>query len=191
MHGYRPGPLLMQDTPQFLYYVIVFMVLASCLMWVLAMVISKFSVKVLSVDIKILMPIVFICCVIGAFVVSNRVFDIKLMFVFGILGIIMSYLKMPGAPFLLGIILGNMADENLRRALLLTKADLSIFFTRPISIFFIVVIIYLIFTQTPVYATLQDKKDVRRASRMEAKAAAAKAKKNEEKEAEKEAEKKD
>ncbi len=84
-----------------------------------------------------------------------------------------------------------MADENLRRALLLTKADLSIFFTRPISIFFIIVIIYLIFTQTPVYATLQDKKDVRRASRMEAKAAAAKAKKKEEKEAEKEAEKKD
>ncbi len=162
MHGYRPGPLLMQDTPHFLYYVIVFMVLASCLMWFLGIVIAKFSVKVLSVDIKILMPIVFICCVIGAFVVSNRLFDIKLMFVFGILGIIMSFLKMPGAPFLLGIILGNMADENLRRALLLTEADISIFFTRPISIFFIVLITYLILTQTPVYMRMQEKRRRRR-----------------------------
>jgi putative tricarboxylic transport membrane protein len=170
MHGYRPGPLLMQDTPHFLYYVIVFMVLASCLMWFLGIVIAKFSVKVLSVDIKILMPIVFICCVIGAFVVSNRLFDIKLMFVFGILGIIMSFLKMPGAPFLLGIILGNMADENLRRALLLTKADISIFFTRPISIFFIVLITYLILTQTPAYMRMQEKREAKKAAARAAKA---------------------
>ena len=170
MHGYRPGPLLMQDTPHFLYYVIVFMVLASCLMWFLGIVISKFSVKVLSVDIKILMPIVFICCVIGAFVVSNRLFDIKLMFVFGILGIIMSFLKMPGAPFLLGIILGNMADENLRRALLLTEADISIFFTRPISIFFIVLITYLILTQTPAYMRMQEKREAKKAAARAAKA---------------------
>ncbi|QTQ12642.1 tripartite tricarboxylate transporter permease [Treponema parvum] len=154
MHGYRPGPLLMQDTPNFLYYVIVFMFLASCFMWFLGMVIARFSVKVLAVDAKILMPIVFVCCVIGAFVVSNRLFDIKLMFVFGLLGIAMSYLKMPGAPFLLGIILGNMADENLRRALLLTHGDISIFFTRPISVFFMLLIAYLIFTQTPFYEKL-------------------------------------
>ena len=50
MHGYRPGPMLMSDTPEFLYYVIIFMSLASCIMWILAMGISKFSVKVLSVD---------------------------------------------------------------------------------------------------------------------------------------------
>ncbi|NLZ76546.1 MAG: transporter, partial [Spirochaetales bacterium] len=122
-----------------------------------------------SVDIKILMPIVFICCVIGAFVVSNRLFDIKLMFVFGILGIIMGFLKMPGAPFLLGIILGNMADENLRRALLLTDADISIFFTRPISIFFIVLITYLILTQTPVYMRMQEKREARKAAARAAK----------------------
>ena len=65
-----------------------------------------------------------------------------------------------------------MADENLRRALLLTKADISIFFTRPISIFFIVVIAYLIFTQTPVYAKIQDKRDAKRAAARAAKAEA-------------------
>ena len=73
------------------------------------------------------------------------------MFVFGLLGIIMSYLHIPGAPFLLGIILGNMADENLRRALLLTHGDVSIFFTRPISIFFMLLIAYMILIQLPFY----------------------------------------
>lgn len=155
MHGYRPGPLLMQDTPEFLYYVVVFMIFASLAMWGLALLISKFSVKILAIDAKTLMPIVFICCVIGSFVTSNRLFDIKLMFVFGIVGIIMSYLQMPGAPFLLGIILGNTADENLRRALLLYNGDISIFFTRPISIFFILLIVYLVFSQTPAYAKLK------------------------------------
>lgn len=162
MHGYRPGPLLMNDTPEFLYYVIVFMLLASCTMWLLAMVVATFSVKVLSVDIRILMPIVFICCVLGAFVVSNRLFDIKLMFVFGLLGIVMSYLKMPGAPFLLGIILGNMADENLRRALLLTHGDLSIFFIRPISLLFIALITLLLVSQTPVSRRWAEKRQQKR-----------------------------
>lgn len=158
MHGYRPGPMLMSDTPEFLYYVIIFMSLASCIMWVLAMGISKFSVKVLSVDAKILMPIVFICCVIGSFVVSNRLFDIKLMFVFGLLGIAMSYMHFPGAPFLLGIILGNTADENLRRALILHDGNLGIFFTRPISIFFMLLIAYLIISQTKVYSNLMNRR---------------------------------
>ena len=68
-----------------------------------------------------------------------------------------------------------MADENLRRALLLTDADLSIFFTRPISIFFIVVILYLIFTQTPVYARISEKRDAKREAARRAKAEAKKA----------------
>lgn len=178
MHGYRPGPLLMSDTPEFLYYVVIFMVIAAVFMWVIAMIIAKFSVKVLSIDIKTLMPIVFICCVIGSFVTSNRLFDIKLMFIFGILGIIMSYLSMPGAPFLLGIILGNMADENLRRALLLTKADISIFFTRPISVLFILLIIYMLITQMPFYKRWSDKRAAEKMEKRKAKreaAAAAKA----------------
>lgn len=147
MHGYRPGPLLMTDTPEFLYYVIVFMVVSSLLMWFIASSMSKLSVRILQVDQRILMPTIFICCVIGAFVVSNRIFDVKLMFVFGLIGVAMSYMKYPSAPFLLGVILGNMADENLRRALILYDGSLMPFFTRPISIFFIVFILALMLPQ--------------------------------------------
>ncbi|MDR1933477.1 MAG: tripartite tricarboxylate transporter permease [Spirochaetales bacterium] len=154
MHGYRPGPLLMQDTPEFLYYVVVFMVFSAFMMWLLASNISRFTVKILQIKNEILMPIIFVCCVIGAFVVSNRMFDVKLMFAFGILGIVMRQLKYPAAPFLLGIILGNMADENLRRALILNKGSIASFFTRPISLFFIVFILALLVPQFPIAAKL-------------------------------------
>ncbi len=147
MHGYRPGPLLMTDTPEFLYYVVVFMVVSSLLMWLIASNMSKLTVRVLQIDQRILMPAIFICCVIGAFVVSNRVFDVKLMFVFGLIGVAMSYMKYPSAPFLLGVILGNMADENLRRALILHNGSIAPFFSRPISIFFIVFILALVLPQ--------------------------------------------
>ncbi|MDR2134656.1 MAG: tripartite tricarboxylate transporter permease [Treponema sp.] len=149
MHGYRPGPLLMQSTPEFLYYVVVFMAFSAFMMWVLASNISRFTVRILQVKNEILMPIIFVCCIIGAFVVNNRVFDIKLMYIFGILGIVMRSLKYPAAPFLLGIILGNMADENLRRALILNGGSVKSFFTRPICLFFLVFILALILPQIP------------------------------------------
>ena len=149
MHGYRPGPLLMSETPEFLYLVVVSMVFASLVMVLLANNMAKITVKVLQVDQRILMPIVFICCVIGAFVVNNRLFDIKLMFVFGLLGIAMSYMKYPSAPFLLGVIMGNMADENLRRALMLSDGSILPFFTRPICIFFLLFILVLVVPQLP------------------------------------------
>ena len=149
MHGYRPGPLLMQSTPEFLYYIVVFMVFAAFMMWFLAWNISRFTVRILQIKNEILMPIIFVCCVIGAFVISNRIFDVMLMFWFGILGIIMRRMKYPSAPFLLGIILGNMADENLRRALFLNNGNFSSFFTRPICLFFVLFILALVLPQIP------------------------------------------
>lgn len=154
MHGYRPGPLMMQDTPNFLYYVVIFMMFASIIMWVIASNMSRATVRILQIDNRKLMLVIFICCVIGAFVVSNRLFDIYLMFFFGLLGVAMRYMKYPMAPFLLGIILGNMADENLRRALILGNGDITPFFTRPISIFFLLFILCLVLPQIPPVARL-------------------------------------
>ena len=98
------------------------------------------------------MPIIFVCCVIGAFVISNRIFDVMLMFWFGILGIILRQMKYPSAPFLLGIILGNMADENLRRTLIINNGSITSFFTRPISLFFIIFILVVMLPQIPIVA---------------------------------------
>lgn len=154
MHGYRPGPLMMQDTPHFLYYVVIFMMFSSFIMWFIASNMSRVTVRVLQVDNRLLMPIVFICCVIGAFVVNNRIFDIYMMFIFGLLGVAMRYMHYPSAPFLLGVVLGNMADENLRRALILWEGNIAPFFTRPISIFFLAFILFLVLPQIPAVARL-------------------------------------
>lgn len=154
MHGYRPGPLMMNDTPEFLYYVSIFLACSAIVMWIAASTMSRVTVSVLRIDNRILMPIIFICCVIGAFVVSNRLFDIYLMFFFGLLGVLMQHMEYPMAPLLLGVILGNMADENLRRALILGKGDISPFFTRPISVFFLLFILALVLPQIPFVAKL-------------------------------------
>lgn len=157
MHGYRPGPLLMSETPEFLYYVVVFMAISAIIMWIIASNMSRLTVRVLQVDQRSLMPIVFICCVIGAFVVNNRLFDVKLMFVFGLIGVAMSYMKYPSAPFLLGVILGNMADENLRRGLILSNGSFLPFVTRPICLFFLIFILALVLPQIPGFKSLMNK----------------------------------
>jgi putative tricarboxylic transport membrane protein len=125
------------------------MIFGAMMMWFIVWNISRFSVRLLQIKGEILMPIIFVCCVIGSFVISNRIFDVKLMFWFGILGILMRQMKYPAAPFLLGIILGNMADENLRRTLILNHGDISSFFTRPISLFFVIFILLILLPQLP------------------------------------------
>ena len=89
------------------------------------------------------MPVVLVLCVIGAYAVESRHFDIIIMAIFGILGYVMQELDYPVAPMVLGIILGDILDKNLRRALVVTDGSFVPFFTRPISIvliFFILLI---------------------------------------------------
>jgi putative tricarboxylic transport membrane protein len=76
---------------------------------------------------------VFVLCVIGPYAITLRMFDVYVMVFFGILGFIMREMKYPMAPLVLGIILGDILDKNLRRALVLSDGDLTPFFTRPIS----------------------------------------------------------
>ena len=158
MHGYRPGPLLMTETPEFLYQICVFLSVSAVVMWLLAMVIARFTVKILGIKKQLLMPIIYVLCVVGAYVINNTLFDIKVMFVFGILGFFMATMNYPAAPFLLGVILGPMADSNLRRALTITEGSILPMFERPICLFFLVMIIGLILSQTSLFKKFKSRK---------------------------------
>ncbi|MFA5448600.1 MAG: tripartite tricarboxylate transporter permease [Sphaerochaeta sp.] len=147
MHGYRPGPLLMTESPSFVYNVAIYLIAASFMMWVLAMVIARGTVRILRVKKKLLMPVIFMLCVIGAYLINYNKFDIKVMFVFGLIGLALSSTDFPAAPFLLGVILGPMADSNLRRGLRLSEGSLMPMLQRPICIFFLIVIAFMILTQ--------------------------------------------
>ena len=148
MHGYRPGPLLATEAPEFVYQIGVYLILASITMWAWALGIARLTVRILIVDKKILMPIIFVLCVIGSYLINYNLFDIKVMFVFGIVGLALSSMGFPSAPFLLGVVLGPMADSNLRRALLLSDGSIMPAFQRPICLFFLAIIAFMIVSQT-------------------------------------------
>ena len=141
IHGVRPGPLIMVENPQFVYSVVAMFLLATVAMFILGLSMVKTLVKVLQVPRSKLMPVVLVLCVIGAYAVESRYFDIIIMVIFGLLGYVMQELDYPVAPMVLGIILGDILDKNLRRALVLTDGSLTPFFTRPISIVLIFFII--------------------------------------------------
>jgi len=96
------------------------------------------------------MPAVFIICVTGAYALSGRLFDIYVMFAFGLVGMLMQELEYPIAPLVLGFILGPMAEDNLRRGLVITAGDPAPFFTRPISLVLFGLLVLSIFGPTGV-----------------------------------------
>lgn len=155
MHGYRPGPLLMTESPSFVYNVSVYLFASSFVMWVLAMIIARGTVRILRVEKKILMPVIFLLCVVGSYLINYNFFDIKVMFIFGLIGLALSSTNFPAAPFLLGVILGPMADSNLRRALRLSDGSFLPMFKRPISVFFLIIIAGMILAQTGVLKKLK------------------------------------
>jgi len=150
MHGYRPGPLLMTETPELVYQIAIFLLLCSISMFLIARLITKFSVKILEVKKEILMPIVFIFCVLGSFLVRGSYFDAQLIVGAGIVGYLLYYAKFPPAPLLLGLVLGRMAESNMLRGLLLSGGSFMPIFQRPIATGFFIIIVILIATQIPI-----------------------------------------
>jgi len=155
LHGLRPGPLLMSETPGFVYTMSIYMTISAFTMIILGLLLSKVTVRILAVKSTILMPVVYVLCTVGAFVIDNSIFDIYLVFVFGLIGLLLREMSYPAAPFLLGIILGPMADNNLRRALILSNGDPTPFFTRPLSMIFVAGIVLLIMSQMNAFSRLK------------------------------------
>lgn len=158
MHGYRPGPLLMSETPEFLYQVCIYLMGAAIAMWMLALIVSRFSVRILGLKKTLLMPLIYVLCVIGSYVINYNMFDVRVMFVFGLIGFLLAVCKYPAAPFLLGVILGSMADSNLRRALTISDGSILPIFQRPICIAFVIVIVLLILSQFGLFRRLRRNK---------------------------------
>ena len=95
-----------------------------------------------------MMPIVLVLCIVGTYAISGRIFDIMVMIGFGLLGYPMRKMGYPEAPFVLGIILGPMVDENLRRGFILSHGSIVPFFASPISFVLITFIFFTLFGRT-------------------------------------------
>jgi putative tricarboxylic transport membrane protein len=149
IHGIRPGPLIMQEAPQFVYGVVIMLVLATIAMWALGLLLARPLLYVLRVPRHIMMPIVFVLCVIGPYAITQRIFDIWVMIGAGLIGFVLREMRFPMAPLVLGLILGDLLDKNLRRALTLADGDPTPFFTRPISAVLWIVTLLLILSAIP------------------------------------------
>jgi putative tricarboxylic transport membrane protein len=149
IHGVRPGPLLMVENPQFLFQVVAILLLATIAVTIFGLSLTRPLLLVLRVPRERLMAVVFVLCVVGSFAITQRMFDVYVMLAFGVVGFILREMKYPMAPLVLGIILGDLLDINLRRGLLLTDGDPTPFFTRPISLVIFSVIVITIVLSVP------------------------------------------
>ncbi len=148
IHGVRPGPLIMIESPEFVYKVVAMVFLATCAMFVLGLCMVKYVVKVLQVPRTKLMPLIFALCVIGSYAIESRIFDVRVMLFFGVLGFLMVEMEYPVAPMILGLILGNMLDTNFRRALVIAEGEMMPFVSRPICIVLIAFIVVTLVSKT-------------------------------------------
>ena len=146
IHGVKPGPMIMIESPQFVYDVVAMMLLATIGILIYGLTLTKFLIMVLRVPTTIIVPMIFVLCVIGTFALAGRLFDVWTMLLFGVLGFVLRRFHFPVAPLVLGIVLGDLLEKSLRRGLVLSDGDLAPFFTRPIAatLFGIIAIVILL-----------------------------------------------
>src|SRR5699024_5082981 len=132
IHGIQPGPLLMQNQPVLVYGIFISLFLAAFLMLIVQSFGIRGFLKINKIPHHYLIPAIFLLCVLGSFAVNNRVFDVWVLLLFGLIGYWMKTNEFPLPPFILGIILGPMVEENLLQAISI-DSNLGLFFTRPIS----------------------------------------------------------
>jgi TctA family transporter len=133
IHNIQPGPQVMTSNPQLFWGLIASMWVGNLMLVVLNLPLIGIWIKLLTVPYRMLYPAILLFCGIGIYTVNNTSFDVMQTAFFGALGVLFAKLACEPAPLLLGFVLGPMMEENLRRALLLSRGDATVFATRPIS----------------------------------------------------------
>jgi putative tricarboxylic transport membrane protein len=133
IHNIQPGPQVMTSNPGLFWGLIASMWIGNLMLVVLNLPLIGIWIKLLTVPYRMLYPAILLFCAIGVYTVNNTSFDVMQTAFFGFLGVVFAKLECEPAPLLLGFVLGPMMEENLRRALLLSRGDPFVFATRPIS----------------------------------------------------------
>ncbi len=133
IHNIQPGPQVMTSNPQLFWGLIASMWIGNLMLVILNLPLIGMWIKLLTVPYRFLFPAIVLFCAIGVYSTNNNTFDIWMVAMFGLVGYIFILLGCEPAPLLLGFILGPMMEENLRRALLLSRGDWTVFATRPLS----------------------------------------------------------
>jgi putative tricarboxylic transport membrane protein len=159
IQGITPGPGVMIQRPDLFWGLIASMWVGNLMLVVLNLPLIGLWVSLLKVPYRLLFPSILVFCAIGIYSTNNIAFDVCLGALFGILGMAWRMFGLSPVPMLLGFVLGPMIEENLRRALQASDGDPTIFFTRPISLVFIVATV-LIFTAMLLPAITKRRRDI-------------------------------
>lgn len=141
IQGIQPGPQLFTTSGEMVYTIFVGMIVANILMLIFGLSGIRLFTKILMVPKNILAVIIIVLSVVGSFAISNNYFDVFIMLVAGIIGYFMKKYGFPASPLVLALILGPMAESELRRTLVMSEGSYAIFLDRPIAMFFIIVAI--------------------------------------------------
>jgi putative tricarboxylic transport membrane protein len=133
MWGLRPGPLLFEKNPDFVWGLIASMYIGNAMLLVLNMAFIPVFVWALRIPYNVLMPLIVVFCITGAYSLNNKVWDVGQMLVFGALGYLMKKLDYSPAALTLALVLGPLAERALRQSLIISDTGVGIFFTRPIA----------------------------------------------------------
>ena len=138
IQGIAPGPQVMAERPQLFWGMIVSMWIGNLMLVILNLPLIGIWIRLLQVPYRLLFPSILVFMAIGVYSVANNPFDLVIMAAFGLFGLACVKLGMEPAPLALGVVLGPLMEENLRRAMLLARGDPSVFLTRPISAGFLI-----------------------------------------------------
>jgi TctA family transporter len=138
IQGIAPGPQVMTQRPDLFWGLIASMWIGNFMLLVLNLPLIGLWVKLLTVPYRLLFPAIMVFMAIGVYSVNNNPLDIHMALLFGLLGYIFIKLKCEPAPLILAVVLGPLMEENLRRAMLISRGDATVFFTRPISAGFLI-----------------------------------------------------
>jgi putative tricarboxylic transport membrane protein len=143
IHGVSPGPLLISQHPEVFWSVIASMYVGNIMLLALNLPLIGLWIKLIKIPYSYLFPFIFLFCLLGTYSLRNTVFDVGVMILFGIVGFLMKKFAYEPAPLILAFILGPLFEEHFRRSLIMSYGSFSVFFERPISLFFIALAILL------------------------------------------------
>lgn len=141
IHGLTPGPDLFEGPNAATVYSLFasFMFVNICVL-VFGLLGVRYFAKIIRLPVHMLVPLILMLCLVGAYAINNRMFDVWVALAFGVLGYLLVTFRFPVSPIVIGMVLGTMAETNFRRAMLFSEGDWTIFFTRPIALGFWLVI---------------------------------------------------
>ena len=146
IQGIAPGPMLFEKNPEIVYGLFSSMLIGNILMLVIGLTCIRFFSRIVDIPKKLIVPMILILSVVGSFAINNNLFDVLVTLVFGVIGYFLVKAEIPQSPIVLALILGPMAESNLRKSILMYEGSWSFLYTRPITIAFIVLSVFSLVT---------------------------------------------